>query len=141
MALVRRRRRSEAASEVTPDRPVEAAVILAALPDPVIVIDRAGRIQFVNPAAEQFLGSGAAAICGNALAAFVAPHSPLLSLIDSIWRVGNSISEYDVLLERPRFGSCLVTIQGALTGERADRLVLTLHERSMADKSDRRSFL
>jgi two-component system nitrogen regulation sensor histidine kinase GlnL len=136
MALIRRRRRSEA-PEVASDRTVEAANILAALPDPVIAIDRDGRIQFVNPAAEQFLGSGAAAIFGTSLADFVVPHSPLFSLIDSVWRVGNSISEHDVLLERPRFGSCVMTIQGALTGEGAEQLVLTLHERSMADKMDR----
>jgi two-component system nitrogen regulation sensor histidine kinase GlnL len=133
----RRRRRSDAAPDVLPGRPVEAAVILAALSDPVIVIDRGGRIRFVNPAAEQFLGSGAAAIYGNTLAGFVAPHSPLLSLVDSVWRVGNTISEYDLLLEGPRLGSRLVTIQGALTGEGADMLVLTLHERSMAEKMDR----
>jgi two-component system, NtrC family, nitrogen regulation sensor histidine kinase GlnL len=136
MAL-RRRRRSEAAPDVGHGRPVEAAVILAALSDPVIVIDRGGHIHFVNPAAEQFLGSGAAAICGNALAGFVAPHSPLLSLVDLVWRVGNTISEYDMLLDGPRLGSRLVTIQGALTGEGADMLVLTLHERSMADKIER----
>ena len=133
----RRRRRNEAAPDVPPVRPVEAAVVLAALSDPVIVIDRGGHIQFVNPAAEQFLGSGAAAICGNALAGFVAPGSPLLSLVDLVWRVGNTISEYDMLLEGPRLGSRLVTIQGALTGEGADLLVLTLHERSMAEKMDR----
>ena len=133
MAL-RRRHRSEAAPDVGHGRPVEAAVILAALSDPVIVIDRGGHIQFVNPAAEQFLGSGAAAICGNALAGFVAPHSPLLSLVDLVWRVGNTISEYDMLLDGPRLGSRLVTIQGALTGEGADMLVLTLHERSMATR-------
>lgn len=112
-------------------------MILGALPDPVIVIDRRGRILFVNPAAEQFLGSGAAALRGSAVADFVAPHSPLLSLVDSVWRVGNTISEYDMLLEGPRLGSRSVTIQGALTGEGADKLVLTLHERSMAEKMDR----
>ncbi|HMD67027.1 MAG TPA: ATP-binding protein [Stellaceae bacterium] len=112
-------------------------MILGALPDPVIVIDRRGRILFVNPAAEQFLGSGAAALRGSAVADFVAPHSPLLALVDSVWRVGNTISEYDMLLEGPRLGSRSVTIQGALTGEGADKLVLTLHERSMAEKMDR----
>ena len=56
-----------------------AAVILAALAFPVIVVDRDGQIRFVNPAAEQFLGSGAAALCGSALADLVAPHSPLLA--------------------------------------------------------------
>jgi two-component system, NtrC family, nitrogen regulation sensor histidine kinase GlnL len=121
---------------VADDR-LDAGVILGALPDPVIVIDRRGRIVFVNPAAEQFLGSGAAALRGSALADFVVPHSPLLALVDAVWRVGNTISEYDMLLEGPRLGSRSVTIQGALTGEGADKLVLTLHERSMAEKMDR----
>ena len=112
-------------------------MILAALALPVIVIDRGGGIRFVNPAAEQFFGSGAAALCGSALADLVAPHSPLLALVNSVWRIGNTISEYDILLEGPRFPGRLVTIQGALTGEGADMLVLTLHERSMAEMMDR----
>ena len=135
--LMRRRKASAPAPSPTSEHGLEAAIILGALPDPVIVIDRDEHIRFVNPAAEQFLGSGAAALCGNALAGFVAPHSPLLSLVESVWRIGNTISEYDMLLEGPRLGSRLVTIQGALTGEGADMLVLTLHERSMADKMDR----
>jgi two-component system nitrogen regulation sensor histidine kinase GlnL len=135
--LIRRRRASAPAPSPTSEHGLEAAIILGALPDPVIVIDRDEHIRFVNPAAEQFFGSGAAALCGSPLAAFVAPHSPLLSLVESVWRVGNTISEYDMLLEGPRLGSRLVTIQGALTGEGADMLVLTLHERSMADKMDR----
>jgi two-component system, NtrC family, nitrogen regulation sensor histidine kinase GlnL len=115
----------------------EAAAVLAALPDPVIVADRAGRIRSVNPAAEQFLGHGAAALRGGRLADLVAPHSPLLALVDTVWRVGNQVSEYDVLLDGARFGSRLVTIQAALIGEPTELLVLTLHERSMADKLDR----
>lgn len=117
---------------------LEAAAILAALPDPVIVVDRGGHIRLVNPAAEQFLGSSAAALRGSALADVVAPHSPLLALVESVWRVGNTISEYDMPLEGARFGSRSVTIQGALTGEAADTLVLTMHERAMVDKMDRR---
>jgi two-component system, NtrC family, nitrogen regulation sensor histidine kinase GlnL len=137
-----RRRGSVAAPGVTPrcaaEQGLDAATILEALPDPVIVIDRSERIRFVNPAAEQFLGSGAAALCGSPLADFVAPHASLASLIDSVWRVGNTISEYDMLLEGPRCGSRSVTIQGALAGDgAADKLVLTLHERSMAEKMDR----
>jgi two-component system nitrogen regulation sensor histidine kinase GlnL len=119
------------------EQALDAAAILGALPDPVIVIDRSERIRFVNPAAEQFLGTGAAALSGSLLTDFVAPHSSLTSLIASVWRVGNTISEYDMLLEGPRFGSRSVTIQGALAGDGADRLVLTLHERSMAEKMDR----
>ncbi|MGH7039554.1 MAG: two-component system sensor histidine kinase NtrB [Stellaceae bacterium] len=130
--------------------PTDPAAVLAALPDPVIVADRAGLIRFVNPAAEQFLGSGASALCGSALAALLAPKSALLALIDSVWRGGNTISGYDVLLEGPRLAPRLVTIQGALLsppprdpqsrrdpGEDGDRLILSLHERAMAEKLDR----
>jgi two-component system nitrogen regulation sensor histidine kinase GlnL len=76
-------------------------------------------------------------LCGSLLSDLVAPHSPLLALIASVWRLGNSISEYDVLLEGARFGSRVVTIQAALTGEPSDLLVLTLNERSIVDKVDR----
>jgi two-component system, NtrC family, nitrogen regulation sensor histidine kinase GlnL len=115
----------------------EAAVVLAALADPVIVVDRGGRVRFVNPAAEQFLCSSAAGLCGGALADFVAPHSPLLCLVESVWRIGNTIAEYDVVVEGPRFGSRSVTVKGALTGEGAEMLVISLQERSMADMMDR----
>jgi two-component system, NtrC family, nitrogen regulation sensor histidine kinase GlnL len=133
----RRRRGASPAPPSEAEHGLAAAAILAALPDPVIVVDHDGRIRFVNPAAEQFLGSGAAALRGSALADLVAPHSPLLSLVDTVRRIGNTISEYDVLLDGPRLGSRLVTVQGALTGEGADMLVLTLHERSMPEKLDR----
>src|SRR5262249_16174793 len=115
----------------------EPAAILAALPDPVILVDRGGCIRVLNPPAEQFLGSGAAPLRGRALAAFLAPHTPLLWLGHLLWRVGTTISEYDVLLEGPRFGSRSVTIKGTLIGEGAEMLVLSLQERSMADLMDR----
>jgi two-component system, NtrC family, nitrogen regulation sensor histidine kinase GlnL len=133
LGLTSNKRRPRPIDDAEPD----AAVILAALADAVIVINRHGHIRFVNPAAEQFLGSSAAALRGGEVADLFAPHSPLLSLVDSVWKVGNTISEYDLLLEGPRFGSRSVTIQAALTGEGADLLVLTLHERSMADMMDR----
>lgn len=117
--------------------PLDPAAVLAALPDPIIVIDRAGLIRSVNQAAEQFLGSGVAALLGSALTELLAPCSPLLGLVDAVWRHGNTISEYDMPLEGARFGRRLVTIQGALIGEASDLLVLTLHERSMVDKMDR----
>ncbi|HUC10211.1 MAG TPA: ATP-binding protein [Stellaceae bacterium] len=129
----RRRATQRAQLQALPD----PAAVLAALGDPVIVIDRDGEIRMVNPAAEQFFGTGAAALQGTALAELVAPHSPLLSLIETVRRVGNTMSEYDVPLEGPRFGGRTVTIQAAPVGDATDQLVLTLHERSMVDKLDR----
>jgi two-component system nitrogen regulation sensor histidine kinase GlnL len=137
MTIFSPRRRAGAAARVAGVGQPEAAAVLAALPDPVVVIDRAGRIRSVNPAAEQFLGNGAAALRASRITDLVAPHSPLLALVDAVWRGGNTISEYDVALDGARFGSRLVTIQAALTGDSTELLVLTLHERSIADKLDR----
>jgi two-component system nitrogen regulation sensor histidine kinase GlnL len=135
--MIRQPFRRRASPRTQPQAPPDATAVLAALADPVIVIDRSGEIRLVNPAAEQFFGAGAAALRSTTLAELVAPHSPLLSLVKTVWRVGNTMSEYDIPLEGPRFGGRTVTIQAALAGEAADLLVLTLHERSMVDKVDR----
>ena len=129
-----RRHRSASASAL---RLPDAAALLSALPDPVLALDRGGIVRFVNPAAEQFFGSGAAALCGTPLADLVVPHSPIFTLVDAVGRSGGSIAEYDVVLEGPRLAPRSVTIQGAPAGEGSDLLVVTLHERSMADKMDR----
>src|SRR5439155_732748 len=128
-----RRSRSQARPVAIPD----TAALLAALPDPVLALDRGGIVRFVNPAAEQFFGTGAAALCGTPLADLVVPHSRIFTLLDAVGRSGGSIAEYDVVLEGPRLAPRSVTIQGAPAGEGSDLLVVTLHERSMADKMDR----
>jgi two-component system nitrogen regulation sensor histidine kinase GlnL len=115
----------------------DPASLLAALPDPIIALDRDGAVRFVNPAAEQFLGVGAPALHGARLSDFVVAHSPLFGLVEAVWRDGGSIAEYDVLLEGPRLPPRPVTIQGALAGEGADLLVLSLHERAIAEQMDR----
>jgi two-component system nitrogen regulation sensor histidine kinase GlnL len=135
--MIRHFRRRSTGPRPQPPTALDPAAVLAALADPVIVIDRDGNIAMVNPAAEQFFGVGAVALHGTAVSTLVAQHSPLLALIDTVRRVGNTMSEYDVPLEGPRFGSRTVTIQAAPAGDAADQLVLTLHERSMVDKLDR----
>lgn len=94
-------------------------------------------MRFVNPAAEQFFGASFSALIGSALADFISPDSPVFALTDAVRRSGGSIAEYDVPLEGPRFAARSVTIQGAPAGAGAELVVLTLHERSMADKMDR----
>ncbi len=115
----------------------DPALLLAALPDPIIAVDRGGAVLFVNPAAEQLLGAGAPALRGAHLSDFVVAHSPLFALVEAVWRDGGSIVEYDVLLEGPRLTPRPVAIQGALAGEGGDVLVLSIHERAIADSMDR----
>ncbi|HEV2336444.1 MAG TPA: ATP-binding protein [Stellaceae bacterium] len=115
----------------------DAAALLAALPNPVLTLDRAGMVRFVNPAAEQFFGISAAALIGHPLGDVIVPENPLFALADAVWKSGGSIAEFDVLVEGPRLPPRSVTIEGAPAGEGSDLVVLTLHERSMADKMDR----
>ena len=70
----------------------DTAALLAALPNPVIALDRGGAVRFVNPSAEQLFGASAAALIGNPLAEFIAPHSPVFTLADAVWRGGGSIA-------------------------------------------------
>jgi two-component system nitrogen regulation sensor histidine kinase GlnL len=141
LASLRRRRTAPASGEdpeaASAAPAIDPAALLAALPNPIITLDRQGIVRFLNPAAEQFLGVSTVSMRGNSLAEIILPQSPVFALVDAVWRAGGSISEYDVLLEGPRFPGRLVTIEGALTGEGPEILVLSLHERSIADKMDR----
>ncbi|HEV3177463.1 MAG TPA: ATP-binding protein [Stellaceae bacterium] len=116
---------------------LDAAQILAALPDPVLVVGGSGLIEYANRAAEQFFDASTATFLGAPLADLVPADSPLFALLASVRRSGHSVSEYAVTLETPRLGSHVVTIQVAPLAEVGDRLVVTLQERSMAHKIDR----
>jgi two-component system, NtrC family, nitrogen regulation sensor histidine kinase GlnL len=133
ISLRRARAASAAALAGLPDPPA----LLAALPNPVLALDKSGAIRFVNPAAEQFFGASAAGLTGSALSDHVLPDSPIFGLAEAVRRSEGSISEYDVILAGPRFPARTVTIQGAPAGEATDLIVLTLHERTVADLMDR----
>jgi len=133
LSPLRRHRTASASALRLPD----AAALLAALPDPVLALDRDDIVRFVNPAAEQFFGVSAAALSGHPFTEIVPSQSPIFMLLEAVRRTGGSIAEYDVPIEGPRLAPRSVTIQGAPAGEGSDLVVLSLHERSMADKMDR----
>lgn len=130
----------EAAAAAFRDAPAagtDPAAILAALPDPVLVINGADRIRWLNAAGEQFLGAGAPALAGLPLRELLPGDSPLFALVETVRRDGNSIVEYGVPIETPRLGAHVVTVQVAPLFEAPGELVLTLHQRSIAHKIDR----
>jgi two-component system nitrogen regulation sensor histidine kinase GlnL len=131
------RRRSGNRGDVAAAAAPDPGALVAALPNPVLALDRGGAVRFVNPAGEQFFGVGAAALLGHPLTDFLLPHSPIFALVEAVWKSGGSIAEYDALLQGPRFAARSVTIEGAPAGDGSGLIVLTLHERSMADKMDR----
>src|SRR3954468_599094 len=85
-------RRQPAARRARPAALAGAAALLAALPNPVIALDRAGIVRFLNPAAEQFFGVSAAALTGSPITEHVLPDSPLFGLVEAVRRSESSIA-------------------------------------------------
>ncbi len=111
-------------------------LILAAMPNPVVVVDHADNICQLNPAAEQFFSGSAATLKGMSLQELIPHDSPLLALVHRIRRRRQSMSETGIRLATPRIGAHLVTIDGAPMGDAAEFVILTLHERSIAGRID-----
>jgi two-component system, NtrC family, nitrogen regulation sensor histidine kinase GlnL len=116
---------------------IDAAAVLAALPDPVLVVDAAGALIYANGAAEQFFDTSASTLIGAPLVDLLPADSPVFSLIDSVRDSGHSVSEYGVTLETPRLGAHVITVQAAPVAENRAEVVVTLQERSIAHKIDR----
>jgi len=115
---------------------LDPGMILAALPEPVFVVDADNTFRYLNDAAEQFFAAGQATLIGRALTEIVAPDSPLVALIGQARAGDCSISEYGVTVESPRIGSHSVTIEVAPVTDAPGCVVASLQERSIARKID-----
>lgn len=111
--------------------------ILNALADPVLVVGSDGRILLTNSAAEQFFQASAVMLAGRQLNELLPADSPLFTLLKQARESGSSVSEYGVTLETPKIGSHLTTIQVAPIAEAPGSVVISLSERSIANKMDR----
>jgi two-component system nitrogen regulation sensor histidine kinase GlnL len=120
-----------------PEVAIEARAVLAALPDPVLVVDALDRLRYANAAAEEFFDAGATMLMGVALVELLPADSPVFALIESVRRTGASVSEYGVSVDTPRLGQRVLTVQAAPLGEENGFVVLTLQGRSIAAKIDR----
>ena len=114
----------------------DAAAILSALPEPVLVIDAAGAIAYLNAAAEQFFQGGSAALIGRPLADLLPADSPVFRLIEQVREGGHSVSEYGITIEAPRIGAHYVSVGVAAMTEPEGSVVVSLQERSIARKID-----
>jgi two-component system nitrogen regulation sensor histidine kinase GlnL len=116
---------------------IDAAQVLGAIPNPILVIGSQGEIVYANPAAEQFFQAGAAVLCRQNLRDIVPFGSPVLQLASQVFRERYSVSEYDVDLGTPRLGERLVDVQISPVPEAPDLAIIRFDERSMAAKIDR----
>lgn len=115
---------------------LDFGALLSALAKPIFLLDRENRFVYANLAAEQFLGTSAATLVGKELQGFVPADSPLFSLIAQVRQGGHSVSEFDVMLESPRIGTHLVSVEVAPMPEQPGQVVVSLEERSIARRME-----
>ena len=128
---------SQAAQSLPAGAPPEATVILKSIPHPVILVERDGRIQYVNDSTEEFFAASSAMLVGHPLSEVVAFGSPVLALIDQVFERGVSVNEYGVEIGTPRMGDRQVDIQVTPLAELPGHVLLLLQVRTMAHKMDR----
>ncbi len=115
---------------------VDPMAVLNALPGPVLVVDRAGDVRFVNVEAQEFFDMSAPMLMGTPIIDLLPPGSPILALIDQVRASRSSASQDGVVVDTPRIGPHHVDVQVACMGEPADHVVVTLHERSIVRRID-----
>ncbi|HXC54030.1 MAG TPA: ATP-binding protein [Rhizomicrobium sp.] len=124
-------------SAAKPEDAAAIAAIAGALPMPLLVIGRSLNVVFVNPAAEQFFGSGAGLLVRQNLADLVPFGSPLLQLVTQARERGASVSERNVDLTTPRNAERIADVNVTPLPEPGDAVVVILQERSLAQRIDR----
>lgn len=117
--------------------PLDAAVILNTLAEPVFVIDPEGCFSYLNQTAEQFFETSASGLLGRRLEEILPADSPIVALIGQVRAGGHSVTEYGITIETPKVGPHLVAVDAASIAERPGSVVLALHARSIARKLDR----
>lgn len=112
--------------------------ILDAVPSPLLALDAKNAISMANAAAENFFHASAASLKRMRLDDIVPFASPLNRLIEQVRDTQGSVNEYGVHIGTPRTGGeRQVDLQAAAVQDLPGTVVLTLQQRSMAQKIDR----
>ena len=80
-------------------RPPDNAVLLSALPVPVVLLDPQNRFRFLNHAAEQFLGISSAQAARLPITDLLPADSPVYLMIDHVRRHEVTVADYDMTIE------------------------------------------
>lgn len=116
----------------------DPALLLNALPHPILAVGADGFILEANLSAEIFFGSSRSILLQQTLLNLLPFGSVLLSLVDQVMRTGAAINEYRVDLGVPRLGTDkMVDLFVTPFSDTGDGVVIMLQERTMAEKMDR----
>lgn len=114
------------------------ALVLDALPHPVLVVDGEGMVVAANDAGQSFFQASMAVFRRHPLKEFLPFGSPLVSLLEQVRARHAAVNEYRVDLATPRLGpDRIVDLHVAPLAERPGHVVVMLQERGMAEKIDR----
>lgn len=122
---------------LTPDVMVDPGAVLAALSDPLLVVDFDGNIRFANSAAEQFLQQSTPLLCRQKLKDLLPFGSPVLSLVAQVQIEGTTVSEYGIEIGTPRMEAQIVDVKVSPLPDQPGSVVLRFDPRGMAEKMDR----
>ncbi len=115
-----------------------AGQALQGLPLPVLIVQADGHIVAVNSAAEVFFEMAASQLGRSRLADILGFSSPLQALIDDVAQRNASVNEYRVHIGLPRSGiERIVDVNASPLGDDAQKIIITLQERTIAEKIDR----
>jgi two-component system nitrogen regulation sensor histidine kinase GlnL len=120
-----------------PAPPPDPALLLSALPVPVVLLDEENRFRFANHAAEQFLGISAAQLAQLRLGDLIPEDNPLFLLLSQVREGEATVSDYDLTLESPRLRKEGITAQGTPLPEEPGAVLLVLQDASTARALDR----
>jgi two-component system nitrogen regulation sensor histidine kinase GlnL len=116
----------------------EMALLIDAIPNPILALDEGNRVRFANAAAEDFFQAGKLALLRSSLDDLVPFSSPALGAISEARRSGGTVNEHAISAGTPRFGGeRSVDLQATLLHEQPRFVIVMLLERSMAHKIDR----
>jgi two-component system nitrogen regulation sensor histidine kinase GlnL len=116
----------------------ESALLVDAIPNPILALDESNRVRFANAAAEDFFQAGKVALLRSALDDLVPFSSPAISAVAEARRSGGTVNEHAISAGVPRFGGeRSVDLQATLLHEAPRFVIVMLLERSMAHKIDR----
>ncbi|MEL6288211.1 MAG: ATP-binding protein [Pseudomonadota bacterium] len=121
-------------------RPIEftEGAILNAMPQVVLILDEKRQILEANSAAEFFFGIGITALQRTPLDDLIAFGSPLLALVEQVFRTQKSINEYNIDLGLPRTASDRpIDVYGSLLPDAPEHMLLIIQQRSMAQMIER----
>ena len=110
------------------------AQVLAALPNPVFVLDSDNRFVFLNQAAEIFFQSSQLMLMGAALTTIIPSDSNFFSMVNRARNQSVSVGDQGVELAGPKLGLKLVNLQITPFADSAPYLLVSIQERALAER-------